>query len=93
MKISIFIKLESQIVTCLEVPISQAYPISCANAQNYFGSLLGGDKLDFPHLMQPRDLRMNHNAHFPLLTCIKQLLLVTFFDRTARIGTSFWTHA
>ena len=68
MKISIFIKLESQIVTCLEVPISQAYPISCAIARNCFGSLLGGNKLDFPHLMQPRDPRMNHNAYFFLLT-------------------------
>ena len=93
MKISIFIKLESQIVTCLEVPISQAYPISCAIARNCFGSLLGGNKLDFPHLMQPRDPRMNHNAYFSLLMRIKQLLLVIFFDRTARIGTSFWTHA
>ena len=45
-----------------------------------------------PYLMDPRGLRVTHNAYFSLLTHTKKLLLVTFCDPTAKTGVSFWTH-
>ena len=42
--------------------------------------------------MDPRGLRVTHNAYFSLLTHTKKLLLVTFCDLTAKTGVSFWTH-
>ena len=36
-------------------------------------------------------LRVTQDAYFSLLTCTKQLLLVTFGDTTAGIGASFRT--
>ena len=36
-------------------------------------------------------LKVTQNIFFSLLTCIKQLLLLTFCDSTAEIGVSFWT--
>ena len=45
--------------------------------------------------MDPRACRglvVTSNAYFSLLTHTKQLLLVTFYDNTAGIGASFWTH-
>ena len=41
--------------------------------------------------MDPRGLRVTHNAYFSLLTHTKKLLLVTFCDLTAKTGVSFWT--
>ena len=45
-----------------------------------------------PCLMDPRGLRVTHNAYFSLLTHTKKLLLVTFCDPTAKTGVTFWTH-
>ena len=42
--------------------------------------------------MYPRSLRVTQNACFSLFTYTKKLLLVTFSDKTAEIGVSFWTH-
>ena len=39
-----------------------------------------------------RGLRVTKNAYFSLLTHTKQLLLVTFCDKTARSGVRFQTH-
>ena len=38
-------------------------------------------------LMDPWGLRVTQNAYFSLLTHTKQLLLVTFCDTTAEIGS------
>ena len=43
--------------------------------------------------MDPRGLRVTHNAYFSLLTHTKKLLLVTFCDPTAKTGFIFWTNA
>ena len=37
-------------------------------------------------------LRVNQDVHFSLLTHTKQLLFVTFCDRTTGIGASFWSN-
>ena len=42
--------------------------------------------------VDPRGLAVTPNAYFSLLTLDKQLLIATFYDTTAGIGTSFWTH-
>ena len=42
--------------------------------------------------MDPRDLRVNQNAYFSLLTYTKQLLLMILCNLTAGIGASFQTH-
>ena len=42
--------------------------------------------------MDPRGLRVTHNAYFSLLTHTTKLLLVTFCDLTAKTGVSFQTH-
>ena len=42
--------------------------------------------------MDPRDLRVTHNAYLLLLTHTKKLLLMTYFDTTAKTGVSFRTH-
>ena len=42
--------------------------------------------------MDPRGLRVTHNAYFSLLTHTKKLLLVTFCDPTAETGVTFCTH-
>ena len=42
--------------------------------------------------MDPRGLRVTHNAYFLLLTHTKKLLLVTYYDPTAETGVSFRTH-
>ena len=36
-------------------------------------------------------MRVTQNEYFSLLTHTKHLLLVTFCDATAGIGSSFWT--
>ena len=41
--------------------------------------------------MDPRGLRVTHNAYFSLLTQTQKLLLVTFCDTTAKTGVSFRT--
>ena len=45
-----------------------------------------------PCLMDLRGLRVTQNEYFSLLTHTKQLLIVTFCDKTAGIGGSFQTH-
>ena len=42
--------------------------------------------------MDLMSLRVTQNAYFSLLTHTKQLLLVTFCDKTAGSGVRFWTH-
>ena len=42
--------------------------------------------------MDARSLRVTQNACFSLLTHTKQLILVTFKDKTARIGVGFRTN-
>ena len=42
--------------------------------------------------MDTGGMRVTKNAYFSLLTHAKQLLLVKFFDTTAGIRASFWTH-
>ena len=37
-------------------------------------------------------MRVTQNAYFSLMTCAKQILLVTFCDTTAGIEASFQTH-
>ena len=41
-------------------------------------------------LMDPRDLRVTHDAYFSLLTHTKQLLSVIFCNETLGIGNSKW---
>ena len=45
-----------------------------------------------PGLMDQRGLRVTHIKYFSLLTHTKQLLLVTFCDKSAGIWVSFLTH-
>ena len=45
-----------------------------------------------PCLMDPRGLRVTHNAYFSLLTHTKKLLFVTCCDPIAKTGVAFWTH-
>ena len=42
--------------------------------------------------MDLRGLSVTKNAYFPLLTHTKQLLLVTFCDKTTESGVRFRTH-
>ena len=43
-----------------------------------------------PHLIDQRGLRVTKNAYFSHLAHIKQLLLVKYYDNTAKIEGSLW---
>ena len=48
---------------------------------------------ELSNLIEPRGLRVNQGqAYFSLLTHTKQLLLVTFCDKTTESGVRFRTH-
>ena len=72
--------------------ISELYPTTSIIKIFGFYELGGWPLWSCPEWsVDPMGLAVTPNAYFSLLTQTKQLL-VTFYDVTAGIGASFWTH-